>query len=206
MTALDRIAESVPEVAEYQRAQTRWENIALPDRDTAIDEGCFVNRAAINALAVLAERLEVAEEKFGAASNFAVDAHEEWQQAEAERDRFRDTLLARHGGEPLALLDELDEARNELAALKAEYAVVSTAAKELCEHVGVEDFDSLETEFDELAALKAQRCWDCRGHQYLSHGGNSYRSDHILACPMFGKLFDADHYCSRYHPREEVTP
>lgn len=31
----------------------------------------------------------------------------------AERDRYRDALVARHGGEPLALLSELDAARAE---------------------------------------------------------------------------------------------
>lgn len=34
--------------------------------------------------------------------------------ARTERDRYRDTLLARHGGEPVALLKELDAARADL--------------------------------------------------------------------------------------------
>lgn len=38
----------------------------------------------------------------------------------AERDRYRDTLLSRHGGECLALLDELDEARERIADLTRE--------------------------------------------------------------------------------------
>lgn len=39
-----------------------------------------------------------------------------------ERDQYRDTLVARHGGEPLALLSELDEARQRIAALTRELA------------------------------------------------------------------------------------
>lgn len=38
----------------------------------------------------------------------------------AERDRYRDALVARHGGEPLALLSELDAARAERDAVRQE--------------------------------------------------------------------------------------
>lgn len=38
----------------------------------------------------------------------------------AERDRYHDALIAKHGGEPIALLSELDEAREELASVTAE--------------------------------------------------------------------------------------
>lgn len=38
----------------------------------------------------------------------------------AERDRYRDALVARHGGEPLALLSELDAARAERDAARQE--------------------------------------------------------------------------------------
>lgn len=37
----------------------------------------------------------------------------------AERDRYRDALVARHGGEPLALLSELDAARAERDGLRS---------------------------------------------------------------------------------------
>lgn len=40
----------------------------------------------------------------------------------AERDRYRDALVARHGGEPLALLSELDAARAERDAAVAKCA------------------------------------------------------------------------------------
>lgn len=36
------------------------------------------------------------------------------RELERERDRYHDALLSRHGGEPLALLDELDTARAEI--------------------------------------------------------------------------------------------
>lgn len=39
---------------------------------------------------------------------------------EAERDKYHDALIARHGGEPIALLSELDEARAERDALRAD--------------------------------------------------------------------------------------
>ena len=39
---------------------------------------------------------------------------------EIERDRYRDALVARHGGEPVALLSELDEARADLQAMTVE--------------------------------------------------------------------------------------
>lgn len=38
---------------------------------------------------------------------------------EAENARLRETLVSKHGGEPLALLSELDEARERLATLEA---------------------------------------------------------------------------------------
>ena len=41
----------------------------------------------------------------------------ERDEARAERDRYLDTLLSRHGGEPIALLSELDEAREALRRL-----------------------------------------------------------------------------------------
>ena len=39
---------------------------------------------------------------------------------ERERDQYHDPLIARHGGEPVALLAELDEARARIAELEAE--------------------------------------------------------------------------------------
>ena len=39
--------------------------------------------------------------------------------SELERDRYRDALVARHGGEPLALLSELDAARAERDGLRS---------------------------------------------------------------------------------------
>lgn len=45
---------------------------------------------------------------------------DERRKAEAERDRYHDALIARHGGEPIALLSELDEARAERDALRAD--------------------------------------------------------------------------------------
>ncbi len=41
------------------------------------------------------------------------------RELEAERDRYHDALIARHGGEPIALLSELDEARAERDAFLA---------------------------------------------------------------------------------------
>lgn len=38
--------------------------------------------------------------------------------AEAEAKKYHDALVARHGGEPVALLDELDEARAEVSRLE----------------------------------------------------------------------------------------
>lgn len=57
---------------------------------------------------------------------------------------------------------------------------------------------------DALAALKARRCWTCRGHAYLSHGGNAYKSDRFLACPMFGKEFWSEGFCHRWNAREDA--
>lgn len=37
-----------------------------------------------------------------------------------ERDRYHDALVARHGGEPVALLEELDKARAEISRLERE--------------------------------------------------------------------------------------
>lgn len=49
----------------------------------------------------------------------------------AERDRYRDALLSRHGGECLALLDELDEARERIAALTRELAMAAEKDAEI---------------------------------------------------------------------------
>lgn len=38
--------------------------------------------------------------------------------AEAEIEKLRDVLVSRHGGEPIALLSELDEARSEIEKWK----------------------------------------------------------------------------------------
>jgi len=54
-----------------------------------------------------------------------------------------------------------------------------------------------------LAELKARRCWTCLGHLYLSHGGNAYRRDGSMACPMFGTAFEADGFCHRWQARAE---
>ena len=56
----------------------------------------------------------------------------------------------------------------------------------------------------ELAALKTRRCWTCKGHVYLSHGGNAYRNDTSITCPMFGREFEADGYCHRWAARDEA--
>lgn len=44
------------------------------------------------------------------------EALRERDEARAERDRYRDVLLSKHGGEPVALIAELDEARSDLRA------------------------------------------------------------------------------------------
>jgi hypothetical protein len=43
----------------------------------------------------------------------------ELERVRKERDKYHDTLIARHGGEPIALLRELDEAREELERLRS---------------------------------------------------------------------------------------
>lgn len=52
--------------------------------------------------------------------NAAVNADERTERVRAERDRYHDALIARHGGEPVALLAELDAERAKVAALEAE--------------------------------------------------------------------------------------
>lgn len=55
-----------------------------------------------------------------------------------------------------------------------------------------------------LAAAEAtveRRCWTCRNHVYLSHGGNAYKSDSAVACPMFGRGFEADGFCHHWAER-----
>ena len=52
-----------------------------------------------------------------------------------------------------------------------------------------------------LAALKGRRCWTCRAHVYLLHGGNAYSTMKTHACPMFGKQFEADGFCHRWATR-----
>ena len=46
---------------------------------------------------------------------------------ERERDQYHDALIARHGGEPVALLAELDEARARVAELEADLERMTAA-------------------------------------------------------------------------------
>jgi glyoxylase-like metal-dependent hydrolase (beta-lactamase superfamily II) len=66
---------------------------------------------------------------------------------EKERDRYRDTLVARHGGEPIALLEELDEARARVAELEKERdearAVARRATDEWAVHARVAELEGL---------------------------------------------------------------
>jgi hypothetical protein len=53
-----------------------------------------------------------------------------------ERDQYRDTLLARHGGEPVALLSELDEARRERDQLDRRLSTQISVNSELTAEAG----------------------------------------------------------------------
>ena len=55
------------------------------------------------------------------------------EQLQRERDRYHDALIARHGGEPVALLSELDAARGECERLHRENAELRGAALEVCQ-------------------------------------------------------------------------
>ena len=46
---------------------------------------------------------------------------------ERERDQYHDALIARHGGEPVALLGELDDARARIADLEADLERMTAA-------------------------------------------------------------------------------
>ena len=52
----------------------------------------------------------------------------------------------------------------------------------------------------ELAALRPKRCrcWTCRYHVHLSHGGNAYQ---YPECPLYGEDFEADGLCHRWQAR-----
>jgi len=52
----------------------------------------------------------------GDAQRRMIEAQKQRDEARAEAARLTDVLRSKHGGEPLALLDELDEARAEVAA------------------------------------------------------------------------------------------
>ena len=67
------------------------------------------------------------------------------------------------------------------------------------ENLGLRRF--LEDAKAEIAGMKARRCWTCRYHVYLSHGGNAYQ---YPECPLYGEVFEADGFCHRW--TDPVTP
>jgi hypothetical protein len=83
------------------------------------------------------------------------------------------------------------QAEAELAALRAQY--------DACQKTCLQR-DAL---IDELDEMKARRCWTCRGHRNLTHGGHSYCTNFEVTCPMFGRMFEADGFCHRWAKRED---
>ena len=90
-------------------------------------------------LTELMERAETAEAALAVANRFinrfivhdgearpysVRDLQLELERAEADRDQYRDVLLSKHGGEPLALLDELDIERARVEVAEAALAEV----------------------------------------------------------------------------------
>lgn len=79
----------------------------------------------------------------------------------AERDRYHSALVARHGGEPLALLSELDEARAERDALRADRDAALLILPAACGSLA-DAADTLRQERDaaraEAKSLRADLC------------------------------------------------
>ena len=119
-------------------------------RDQLLDLARLDNEAAREA--VLSGR----ENKFRFGAMTTRDAIAEVVQqrdaARAERDRYHDALVARHGGEPIALLSELDEARAEAEKLRAELERARALLVRCGRAVG-----GLKDLLAELAAVKRQR-------------------------------------------------
>ena len=65
------------------------------------------------------------------AEQCAVEEGVKREKAEAERDQYRDVLLSKHGGEPLALLDELDIERARVEKAEDENARLRETNKRL---------------------------------------------------------------------------
>lgn len=61
---------------------------------------------------------------------------ERMRAAERERDRYRDALIAKHGGEPVALLAELDAARAEVERLRSVLAMRDRALLQFIRRAG----------------------------------------------------------------------
>ena len=88
----------------------------------------------------------------------------------AERDRYRDALVARHGGEPIALLSELDEARAEAEKLRADLQAMTVEAMR-----AGRELDAVKRQRDELVRIAKD------AHTYLIDGGHADESDEIMA-------------------------
>lgn len=101
---------------------------------TKADAGMIASlRAAMPALLRAAEERDEFNEEIAAcrevvgarSERLRVDLErlvDERDEARAERDRYLETLLSRHGGEPVMLLRELDEAREQRDGLVAAVA------------------------------------------------------------------------------------
>jgi hypothetical protein len=73
--------------------------------------------------------------------------------------------------------------------------------------LGLDVVKELLARIAELEEMQARRCWTCRSHVFLLHGGNAYSTMKTHACPMFGREFEADGFCHRWAARaEEATP
>jgi len=71
--------------------------------------------------------------------------------ARAEAKKYHDALVARHGGEPIALLSELDEARAEAEKLRADLQAMTVEAMR-----AGRELDAVKRQRDELVAAADQ--------------------------------------------------
>jgi DNA repair exonuclease SbcCD ATPase subunit len=124
--------------------------------------------------------------------------YQQWRTASVVTPKMLDSCLDR--------IAELEARLNTMSQSYVDTLKRAEQAEARCKELAEETADRIGALLKAEAALaemKARRCWTCRSHVFLLHGGNAYSTMKTHACPMFGREFEADGFCHRWTARAE---